>query len=580
MTEGKTKLIIKSKSVKRKTVNNAIKANVLLAVIILITSALIVSGSAYSYNKGKDKYNKKLAWQIGDIEESKKDNPWDEFGNIEVKKESQYSRNFKIGKHDDNRFPKKTAPYCNGRPNEINIKFTLDLSKGGYFKFGYTPGATGTEIIKIFFDGELLKTFKDKGKYYKNNYCNFKMKEHKVKIPKTDCGEQKHVITILHEDGDGAFWDYLLLEDKNYKSKKYSNDGQCGGSCGGNCGGSCGHECGPGTNKECGECKGGVTYLKLRYLGSNTANIEVTEKKGKETFFQGTVAPGGTFEFYGTGKDGKLGTEISIYINGQLNTKIHTSCSKPIGIGMVFGSFEIIDGASKDGGPFCGSSGGNGGCDDNGNSYPCDGTCGGNCGGGCGGNCGDPQCGNGGSNGCGGTCGGNCGGGCGGNCGDPQCGNGGSNGCGGHGGGNGCGNGGSNGCGNGGSNGCGNGGSDGCNGNGGNGGTSDKCGECKGGIIYLKLKYTGSKSYPTIRVGDKKGKKIFYEGKVGSGGVFSFSGTDKDGKMGSEISIFVNGQLNTKIHTSCSKPIGRGMVSGDFKIIDGESKDGGRLPLF
>ena len=577
MTEGKTKLVIKSKSVKRKTMNNAIKAKVLFAVIILFTSALIVSGSAYSYNKGKykDKYNKKLAWQIGDIEDSKQDNPWDEFGNIKAKKPSQYSRNFKIGIHEDKKFPKKTAPYCNGRPNEIDIKFNRCFCNGGKLKFGYSPGLTGKEKIEFYLDGDLLKTISDKGGSKKSNYCSFKMKERHVKIPKKEClGVHDHVITILHVEGDGAFWDWLRLEAMCPCVEKEECDNGCDNDCN--------NDCESNNNKPCGECKGGVTYLKLKYLGSNTANIEVTEKKGKETFFQGTVAPGGTFEFYGTGKDGKLGTEISIYINGQLNTKIHTSCSKPIGIGMVFGSFEIIDGASKDGGQFCGSSGGNG----NG----CGGTCGGNCGGGCGGNCGDPQCGNSGSNGCGGTCGGNCGGGCGGNCGDPQCGNGGSNGCGGNGGSKGCGNGGSNGCGNGGSNGCGgnggsndcggNGGSNDCNGNGGNGGTSDKCGECKGGIIYLKLKYTGSKSYPTIKVGDKKGKEIFYEGTAGFGGVFSFSGTGKDGKLGTEISIYVNGQLNTKIHTSCSKPIGRGMVSGDFKIIDGESKDGGRLPLF
>jgi hypothetical protein len=39
----------------------------------------------------------------------------------------------------------------------------------------------------------------------------------------------------------------------------------------------------------------------------------------------------------------------------------------------------------------------------------------------------------------------------------------------------------------------------------------------------------------------------------------------------------VNGQVNTTLHTSCSKPIGPGLVSGDFEVVAGNSKDGGPL---
>ena len=55
-------------------------------------------------------------------------------------------------------------------------------------------------------------------------------------------------------------------------------------------------------------------------------------------------------------------------------------------------------------------------------------------------------------------------------------------------------------------------------------------------------------------------------------------GNDKKGTLGTEIKICVDGELNTKIHTSCSKPIGPGLVSGDFKVIEGYSKEGGKLP--
>ena len=39
--------------------------------------------------------------------------------------------------------------------------------------------------------------------------------------------------------------------------------------------------------------------------------------------------------------------------------------------------------------------------------------------------------------------------------------------------------------------------------------------------------------------------------------------------------LYVDGELNTKIHTSCSQPIGPGLVSGDFLVVAGESREGG-----
>jgi hypothetical protein len=48
-----------------------------------------------------------------------------------------------------------------------------------------------------------------------------------------------------------------------------------------------------------------------------------------------------------------MGTEIEVYVNGSLNTSIHTSCSQPIGPGLVRGSFEIVSGFSLKGGALC-----------------------------------------------------------------------------------------------------------------------------------------------------------------------------------------------------------------------------------
>jgi len=105
---------------------------------------------------------------------------------------------------------------------------------------------------------------------------------------------------------------------------------------------------------ECGECKRGVTSLTLKYNGENEAYIAVEEtgKAGNVVFGPQTVQPDGEFDFSGTRKGGTLGNEIEIYWDGEV-TKIHTSCSQPIGIGSIFGPFTVIDGASREGGKFC-----------------------------------------------------------------------------------------------------------------------------------------------------------------------------------------------------------------------------------
>jgi hypothetical protein len=47
--------------------------------------------------------------------------------------------------------------------------------------------------------------------------------------------------------------------------------------------------------------------------------------------------------------------------------------------------------------------------------------------------------------------------------------------------------------------------------------------------------------------------------------------------MGTEIYIAIDGVQNTAIHTSCSNPIGPDMVFGDFKVVEGYSRNGGLL---
>ena len=91
--------------------------------------------------------------------------------------------------------------------------------------------------------------------------------------------------------------------------------------------------------------------LELQYNGATAANIRVVQKNGGEVF-NGTVDAGATFSFSGTDK-GTLGTEIKVYVNGNLNATIHTSCSQAIGPGLVAGDFEVVMGYSKNGGELC-----------------------------------------------------------------------------------------------------------------------------------------------------------------------------------------------------------------------------------
>jgi hypothetical protein len=100
----------------------------------------------------------------------------------------------------------------------------------------------------------------------------------------------------------------------------------------------------------CSECLGGVTQMTLR---NNGPSGEVVVKAGKDEIFRGVVASGETFTVHGTKKDGKLGKEIKIRVAGGEETKIHTSCSKPIGPGMHFGAFEVVEALNGNGDLIC-----------------------------------------------------------------------------------------------------------------------------------------------------------------------------------------------------------------------------------
>ena len=61
----------------------------------------------------------------------------------------------------------------------------------------------------------------------------------------------------------------------------------------------------------------------------------------------------GYYTINGTGDDGELGTEITIFVNGVQHTTIHTSCSPELEAGNKFGDFTVFSGVSQFGGVLC-----------------------------------------------------------------------------------------------------------------------------------------------------------------------------------------------------------------------------------
>ena len=217
-------------------------------------------------------------------------------------------------------------------------------------------------------------------------------------------------------------------------------------------------ECPP-PNPEGNCCDGKVSALTLQYNGEETAEVVVTQKKDNIVVFEAEVDPGEQFSFVGADKNGTLSTEIIVSVDGEEHTRIHTSCSTPIGPGLVSGDFEVIEGESRNGGTliFCDVVNEDDGC-------------------------------------------------------------------------------------------------------------------CDGKVTALTLQYDGDDSGHVV-VTQKKDNIVVYDAEVEPGEQFSFVGADKNGTLGTDIIISVDGEEHTRIHTSCSLPIGPGLVSGDFVVIEGESRN-------
>jgi hypothetical protein len=327
----------------------------------------------------------------------------------------------------------------------------------------------------------------------------------------------------------------------------------------------------------CGECRGKITELTLRYTGATSAFVEVVQKKDG-VIFGDTVEPDEEFTFFGADDKGTMGTEITLLVDGAEHTAIHTSCSQPIGPGLTKGDFTVVAGYSLEGGELCpveDDPGGDSGCgeckgkiteltlrytgatsafvevvqkkdgvifgdtvepdeeltffcaDDKGTmgteiTLLVDGaehtaihtSCSQPIGPGL--TKGDFTVVAGYSLEGGELCPVED---------DP--------------------------------------------------GGDSGCGECKGKITELTLRYTGTAS-AFVEVVQKKDGVIFGD-TVEPDEEFTIFGADDRGTMGTEITLLVDGAEHTAIHTSCSQPIGPGLTKGDFTVVAGYSLQGGEL---
>ncbi len=92
------------------------------------------------------------------------------------------------------------------------------------------------------------------------------------------------------------------------------------------------------------ECNGKVKTMKVQYVGTATdISLEVTGKNGG-SFIKGFsgIGPNDYLDIDATGLlSGSSGTEWRFFINGELNAKIHTSCSVDI-LGKTYGDFYVV----------------------------------------------------------------------------------------------------------------------------------------------------------------------------------------------------------------------------------------------
>ena len=108
---------------------------------------------------------------------------------------------------------------------------------------------------------------------------------------------------------------------------------------------------------DCGVCSGGLTSITLRYNGASRALITVDESLGS-TVYNDSVSSGGIFSFSGTTiLTGLFLGNVNIFVNGDSEVTIGTSCANVPNIGDDIGDFTFMAAESLGGTALCCSSG-------------------------------------------------------------------------------------------------------------------------------------------------------------------------------------------------------------------------------
>jgi hypothetical protein len=105
---------------------------------------------------------------------------------------------------------------------------------------------------------------------------------------------------------------------------------------------------------DCDNCDGKISSLTLKYHGPGGYSILIVDKDDAELYSNPNLQIDAEFTFIGVDNKDTMGVEITLLYADGLECNIHTSCSVPIAIGLFFcdGDFEVLDGASRNGGPF------------------------------------------------------------------------------------------------------------------------------------------------------------------------------------------------------------------------------------
>lgn len=92
-----------------------------------------------------------------------------------------------------------------------------------------------------------------------------------------------------------------------------------------------------------------MTDITLKYIGTQGGSIKVKGDVNEKSY---SVSSGEEFYISGSKRDGKLSAEIKLTDRSGTEVAIHVSCSKPIGVGMVFGGkYVVVAGTTFSGTP-------------------------------------------------------------------------------------------------------------------------------------------------------------------------------------------------------------------------------------